>query len=256
MVQAPLEEEDVTMKGAVYRRFEKKLIYQKNSDIELAANRLLYHFDKRLLEERQVIPVEDILEYEICERYKIKFDLFNFKRFKPEVLGEYKYRERVLYIDYWLYNSWNKRDQRRCRFTMAHEIGHYLLHGQILERGIRQQTLFGSDEEAESEENCLFMTRENTIERDIGGILPPLERQANYFAACLLMPRNMVRGELEKMGFNIPIRLNKDDWGGQGEDDYRLVIKFVNKLGLHDLFDVNVSAMAYRLMQLGLVWIN
>lgn len=71
----------------------------------------------------------------------------------------------------------------RRRFTIAHELGHWYLH----QRG--QTALF-----------C----RHGQIEDDEGSgeraPLPPIEEQANQFAAALLMPAAMVRREYARHG--------------------------------------------------------
>lgn len=70
---------------------------------------------------------------------------------------------------------------RRKRFTLAHEIGHFLLHKG---RGIHVDT-----------ENMLF--RREGISKD------PRETAANQFAAALLMPRVLLEKELEDDQFDI-----------------------------------------------------
>lgn len=57
----------------------------------------------------------------------------------------------------------------RQRFTLAHEIAHYLLHRNLLDGGI--------------EDDRMYRSR-------LGGFV---ERQANHLAAQLLMPANLVR---------------------------------------------------------------
>jgi hypothetical protein len=59
--------------------------------------------------------------------------------------------------------------RRRQRFTIAHEIGHFVLHRDLIEVGLVDDELYRSD-----------------LSND-------LERQANYFAAQLLLPAEWVR---------------------------------------------------------------
>lgn len=70
----------------------------------------------------------------------------------------------------------------RQRFTMAHELGHYVLHRSILERtgGINDNTMYRADKSAPA------------YNADINEIH---ERQANSFAANLLMPDEAVRAK-------------------------------------------------------------
>lgn len=64
---------------------------------------------------------------------------------------------------------------KRQRFTLAHEIGHFIMHKG---RGIHVDT-----------EQMLF--------RREGAVSDPRETAANQFAACLLMPRTLLDKELD-----------------------------------------------------------
>ncbi|MEZ5337929.1 MAG: ImmA/IrrE family metallo-endopeptidase [bacterium] len=90
----------------------------------------------------------------------------------------------------------------RKRFTIAHEIGHVKLH----------------EHDLENDPDLGIMFRQNMRE-----VNPDhREREANYFAACLLMPSNMVR-------------------------------RFYSVMGIADLatmFIVSESAMSYRIESL------
>jgi len=75
----------------------------------------------------------------------------------------------------------------RRRFTIGHELGHYFMH-----QGA-QTSLFcrhGSVEAPETRE-----PRKKPAERPP---LDPIEEEANYFAAALLMPAQLVRREYER----------------------------------------------------------
>ncbi len=61
-----------------------------------------------------------------------------------------------------------KHPENRRRFTIAHEIAHFVLHRDVIGDGVRDDALFRSE---------------------LGGIL---ERQANAYAADLLMPWPLV----------------------------------------------------------------
>ena len=91
---------------------------------------------------------------------------------------------------------------RRQRFTLAHELGHYILHRDLMDGGIVDDTMYRS----------------------------PLgdwyERQANRFAADVLLPEQLVRSE------------------------YRRGNKALNVLAKR--FDVSPDAMRIRLKELNL----
>lgn len=105
----------------------------------------------------------------------------------------------------------------RQRFTKAHELGHFMLHR-------------GGD---------LFIDNKNytTMYRPSSGG-PSGEWQeweANEFAACILMPEDLVKKEMKK------IQIDYDD-----NDDNSWIEQLAEK------FDVSVSAMSIRISRLGL----
>ncbi|TYQ00234.1 uncharacterized protein DUF955 [Tenacibaculum adriaticum] len=100
----------------------------------------------------------------------------------------------------------------RQRFTIAHELGHFILH--------KDQPLFvdyyrGSKLYRSSQRGQNYL----------------IEKQANFFAASLLMPKKLVNSELKKLS-----------------DDLDYDIK-VDKLSRK--FKVSFQAMDYRLKYLG-----
>lgn len=68
----------------------------------------------------------------------------------------------------------------RQRFTMAHELGHVLMHRDLLAKGTNDTAAFRST---------------NTAAFYNPLILPSHETQANRFAANLLMPADLIRSE-------------------------------------------------------------
>lgn len=95
----------------------------------------------------------------------------------------------------------------RQRFTIAHEIGHFLLHPQkdtfVDYRGHKQETR------------------------------TPKEREADMFAAALLMPRHKIARDFKNF-----VK------GGLEIDEIKLI--------LADRYEVSEDAMGYRLINLGL----
>lgn len=88
-------------------------------------------------------------------------------------LGDGKYRISV-----------NKSDHYyRQRFTMAHELGHFLLHKDLIGSGVDDSRAYRSIR------NGNFFNTNISTEH---------EAQANRFAANLLMPEQLVRDEFKK----------------------------------------------------------
>lgn len=104
----------------------------------------------------------------------------------------------------------------RQRFTIAHELGHFLLHpGRevVLDRPVRV--------------NLRDKTSSAATDRE--------EIEANAFAASLLMPSDLVRSELQRLSAAVR------------QDPERCTT------ALAAIFDVSDSAMGFRLINLGLV---
>jgi Zn-dependent peptidase ImmA (M78 family) len=104
----------------------------------------------------------------------------------------------------------------RQRFTLAHEIGHYVLHVK------------------DSVQSILFVDKYVAFRDDDSSAGNDKEEvEANAFGAALLMPARLVREEIKKD------KLDLDD-----EDDLSALAK---------RFHVSMSAMSYRLVNLGLL---
>lgn len=110
-----------------------------------------------------------------------------------------------------------REHEYRRRFTMAHELGHFVLHKSLLDKagGVNDSTLYRADKNAP-----VYNSEINEIH----------ERQANSFAANLLMPDNLVR-ETYNTTRHSGFTWFKD---------------------LYQKFQVSPSAMRWRLKNLGL----
>lgn len=105
----------------------------------------------------------------------------------------------------------------RQRFTLAHELGHYELHCNK-----NQKTLFVDKQFRVEFRNQVSSTGEIAD-----------EREANAFAAAILMPESILINEIKNHHFEL------------SDDD--------NIKELSKLFGVSVSAMTYRLLNLKLL---
>lgn len=113
----------------------------------------------------------------------------------------------------WLDRTEARRHPRRKRFTIAHEIGHWVLHVPLQRAIMFDAASSISDQDAEP-----------TAE------LPPLRRreaEANAFARDLLMPELLVRKQARATGCNLST--------------------------LAECFEVSVPAIRLRLLTLGLL---
>jgi len=128
----------------------------------------------------------------------------------------------------------------RYRFTLAHEAGHWRLHRQLFQKKANQLTLL-----PENAERPDYICRSGSTE--------PIEYQANRFASCLLMPRDMVkRGWHEWRGNMDPMYLA--DLRGERCDhstDEMFLEDAVRPLAV--IFQVSPEAMRIRSEGMGLL---
>ena len=112
--------------------------------------------------------------------------------------------------------GYNKNhSENRKRFTIAHEFGHFQLHLQ-------------SDQKFFIDNNSKFFRNEKSSSGEL-----KQEREANAFAAALLMPVPLLERELEKINDN---------------EDIDSIVIF-----LSSRFLVSEESMRYRLINLGVI---
>lgn len=113
---------------------------------------------------------------------------------------------------------------KRQRFTIAHELGHYVLehqrNGMFVDTPERYFTMFNFRNAASS----------------TGELVQ--EREANAFAAALLMPEELILRVIDDLRDQINIREESDD--------------IVERLA--DMFKVSTQAMGFRLSNLNTLW--
>ena len=126
--------------------------------------------------------------------------------FDDDISGLFVIKKNQPYI---CYNS--TQSESRIRFTIAHELGHFILHS-------KNTPLF-----IDKKKKILF----RDINSSTGEVL--IEREANAFAAALLMPKALIENEVDSMLAN--------------EED---TIQY-----LADKFSVSTQAMSFRLSNLG-----
>jgi Zn-dependent peptidase ImmA (M78 family) len=101
----------------------------------------------------------------------------NLDQYQFGLLGIADYKQKIIWIDQSLdcYEDCNLSDEGRLNFTLAHEIGHFVLHKKLYE-------------------NDNFFDFHN--ETDWVG--RRIETQANIFAAMLMMPRKLIYQKWQK----------------------------------------------------------
>lgn len=128
---------------------------------------------------------------------------------ESDISGLFVIKDKLAYIRY----KENEKNEKRNRFTIAHELGHFVLHKNIpliIEKSNKEGTLYRDNTSSTGE-----------VKR---------EREANAFAASLLMPKFLIEKEIS----DLP---EKKD----------VVKHLANK------FNVSSDAMTFRLINLGLL---
>ena len=174
---------------------------------------------------------EKLIDYIKNEhRFKFIFDQSLEMYNKHQILGKIKFRPKEIYITKEL-----QTDNFRWRFTLAHEIGHLILHSKLLENFIESNI--------ENEETILHYNTTNKVNRR-------MEIQANMFASLLLLPEKPLR-KIVKDYFieirNYKGRLYFDNQPINRQLTYGLLGKMKEKFG------VSHEVGKYRLISLNLL---
>jgi len=133
-----------------------------NEDIESAAALLLSDYRSHSSRDDIPVPVEAIAEHHLG--YVI--DITNDGLFvDPEFLGGISFETNTIFV-----NTSVEQHEGRYNFTIAHEIGHHVLHKELYDALI--------------DDRSKILCREDSHK-------PLIELQADRFAAALLMPRDL-----------------------------------------------------------------
>ena len=179
------------------------------------------------------IPVEDIIE-----RYLGLRLLYNdlTRVFGKEVLGAVYVEAKAICINERLFES---SSEGRLVFTIAHEVGHWVLHRQYIE--------------AQKKDNS-----KQVIVSKKGNSKDTIEWQADYFASCLLMPEKEIREAFDKVCAPEPLIVKSsmsDSGGGSGEEPFVEQWPFIAAAmcEIGGFSNVSKHAMIIRLQDLGLL---
>lgn len=148
-----------------------------------AAYQLLEGFYKKPLYEIDLpIDVDRIVE---SLGYDLQYGRLA-ERGHPDTLGLIRFDDKQIWVDSSLSDDQNSIG--RYHFTVAHEVGHHVLHKAVLEAQLNQTSLFSQNT------NQILCRKQDQQELH--------EQQADRFAARLLMPSTLVRREFESIRKN------------------------------------------------------
>jgi len=133
-----------------------------DEDIETAAALLLTDYRNQSSRDETPVPVEAIAEHYLDYSIDITNDgLF----MDPEFLGGISFETNTIFV-----NTSVEQHEGRYNFTIAHEIGHHVLHKELYDALV--------------DDRSKILCREDSHK-------PLIELQADRFAAALLMPRDL-----------------------------------------------------------------
>jgi Zn-dependent peptidase ImmA (M78 family) len=131
------------------------------------------------------------------------------------------------------------------RFTLAHEIGHWVLHCRPL---LRRKTMLNRIREKQGLEPSASSSHPSPVAEH------RREIQANLFASSLLMPMSDVRHSFKIRFGDSPIKAGGRSPKKVKETAEDIAQQAVNEeCPLREVFDVSTETMAVRLMALNLV---
>ena len=171
----------------------KQVSYLSEEAIERDAEALLAEFGRaRGVAISAPIPIEDIVEkylklgVEFDDMHKL-CDLPRVSTQDADRLGAIFFDDARIVIDESLDPDVNPAKEGRYRFTLAHEGGgHWRLHRRLFAKNPDQSTLFDQPLAPS------FICRESQAKERV-------EWQAEFYASCLLMPRNLVFAAWDEM---------------------------------------------------------
>jgi IrrE N-terminal-like domain len=184
------------------------------------------------------VPVDDIVELYL----KLTLELIDTRKMfgVDDVHGALWINEKRVGIDQRLDPTRNPAMLGRYHFTLAHEAGHWRLHRHLFQHRANQHSLF-----PEGADRPEYICRSSDTE--------PIEYQANRFASCLLMPREMMkrawhewRGDMDPI-YMPDLRAERGDHA----TDEMLLEDAIRQLAVK--FQVSPEAMRIRAEGMGLL---
>lgn len=162
--------------------------YLREEQIERDAEILLAEYERaRDAKIQRAVPIEDIAERYL--KLGIEFDDMHVRLGVPRpdpgsaanILGAIYFDDQRVVIDESLDPEGNPNMEGRYRFTLAHEAGgHWRLHRHLFAKCPGQESFF--NQPAPPSVVCRSHRAKESV-----------EWQADFYASCLLMPRNLVR---------------------------------------------------------------
>ncbi|MBL8812484.1 MAG: ImmA/IrrE family metallo-endopeptidase [Planctomycetaceae bacterium] len=209
-------------------RSANKLRFMQPQEFEDEAAQLLAEYGhKHGMVTTPPVPVDEIVELYL--ELSLEFIDMQAEFGVDDIHGALWVNEHRIGIDVRLDPTENPAMLGRYHFTLAHEAGHWRLHRQLFLRKANQPTLL-----PDAAQRPEYICRSSDSE--------PIEVQANMFASCLLMPKEMVKREWHSWrGSMDPIYLT--DLRAQQQE---ILISEIARRGGLTLSDDGITAVLYE----------
>lgn len=215
--------------------------------------------------------IENLIEDEQSIRFRIYDSMKLFRNGEPMELGmsywsPYQEDIREINVSYALIEG-EHSSKFRFRYTIAHELFHCIEHLPLIDKKDRMASSLNRliAEYVPVQDTARTQAKKRTVidkwiekpnkPKQLFSLEDWREWQANYFAACLLMPEWSVRAEFKRRFGNEEIVVSDENIKQVAYQAAQetLCPTGVYKHSLNKLYEVSAQAMAIRLMGLGLV---
>lgn len=234
-------------------------------DIEYFAEVIIKDYNPSMLEVPTILDIEDFTEFYVGLEIDYKdltsdkstigmiifsdgnVPIYDIKEDKAKNIWA---KKGTIIID----NSLLKKNQlARGRFTLCHELGHWILHRHIYEanQNENQISIFdGLNEKKASLVKCRDVDIESTHDRKNKDDNFWMEWQADYMASALLMPKDIFTSIAKKKFQQIGIKNGFYRLGSDFKSDFLVESLYME---IAELFDTSLTATKIRFKNLGLV---
>jgi len=164
--------------------------------IEQRAIKLIAEYDALLLKD---CVGTDPWNYMVFLQERGRLNDFSYEDLGDDILGGYNPRDNVIYLSRHLRGELKPMHN----FTVSHEIGHLMLHRNLyLKQAMQLELAFEA-----MPDKKIICTRQNIASEVVSN---SLEWQANFFAACLLMPSASIKKQFYRHKSNSPYGNNEE----------------------------------------------
>ncbi len=205
-----------------------------SNKIEEIAISFLRNFKPSIISNYEKYELQELIDY-IDERHSIKtiFKDLSLVKSKEGVIASYNKKNQTIFLDDSLKNT------KRLGFVLAHEVGHSILHSEVMINNELYNEFSDSEYDFVSDRHLLTNYKHW------------IEWQANKFAACLLIPSSNLKVHLvlKQMQLGISkyghIYLDKQPIN---QKDFRQIIDYLTVQ-----FNASRTSIEYRLRELYLI---